>query len=139
MSLNEVVGTWFWCWGGLTVVVTGVLKFFPAQWRLRSPCENRHWGWRLLRGELAIAGSLRAGIAVAAVLWWCGVAGVLTSDMTRCVLALFFGGLFLVSLVNAGRRARLSTLGHLWLGGGVSAGGVVLILIALRFWQGFAG
>lgn len=135
--MNEMANAELWLWGIITVVFTVVMQLFPTEWRYRSPYAVSSWGWRLLCGEMAIAGSLRVGLTLATALWWCGAAGVLVSDVTRAALVLFFGGILLASLVNAGRRARLSVLGCLWFSGAVSAGVVMLVLVAMWLWQIF--
>lgn len=123
----------------MTVMLTTLMRFIPAS---DGHCLQRvsgAWWWRLLRGDMALGGSTGVGLGMAAVLWWCITAGILVSFQMRAALFLTAGGGVLVALVNAGRRARLSTTQTFCLCGALSAGGVLLLMVAVRLWISLSG
>ncbi|BBG67766.1 hypothetical protein SERAS_05690 [Serratia marcescens] len=58
--------------------------------------------------------------------------GLLASDLTRSLLAMGMGGMVLVALFNAGRRAAISWWGLMALAGFQGAGWMMCMLIGLE-------
>lgn len=128
-------GVWF----AMTVALVILMQVLPVGNICRSCGIPRPWLRRLLQGEMAIGGSVRVGLGVAASLWWVITAGVLVSDEVRAVLALTGGVLVMTALVNAGRRARLSVAPTCCLCAALSVGGVLLLMVSTWLWQSLLG
>ncbi len=129
----------FWVWLGLTVTLTTLMQVLPVR-DAPPPRRIPHpWLRRLLRGEMAIGGSVRIGLGAAAALWWAIAAGLLVSDVMRAALALAAGGGVLTALVNAGRRAHLSVAQATCLCAALSVGGVLLLMVSAWLGQRLYG
>lgn len=120
----------WWTWGSLTVLLMMVLLLLPAE-PIPPRLLERVWVWRLLNGEMGLGGSLRIGSGLSAMLWWGRTAGVLLPNIASAALVLVFGGIWVIAMLNAGRRADLSDTAGLCLGAGLSGiVGVLLLVVA---------
>lgn len=121
-------------WAGLSALFLGVMCLPATPPRRSSIASRASWCWRLVRGDMAVDGTLRTGVGVGAALWWCGAAGIVVSDTVRVALVLLAGGGLLIALLNAGRRAELSGRRRIMLAVGLGMGSVMLLLVGEGAW-----
>ncbi len=120
-------------WCVLTVTLTGIMLMRESVFiTCRLQLLSASWLGRFLRGEVRDRGEMRIGIAVAAILWWCGAAGVLVSDVARAGIVIVTGCALVVALLNVGIRAALPALHCLCLAGILSTILVLLYIIGGR-------
>ena len=123
-----VVGvTLLMLWLGVTALLVGGMWVLPAP----SATVSTAGVWRFLSGEWGVGGTLRVGMAVVVVVWWCATAGYPLPPTMRDGLGLVVGGVMLIALFNAGRRLPLSSAGELLFCGVLSAGWMGMLALAL--------
>ncbi|MBY4850247.1 hypothetical protein [Serratia marcescens] len=127
MILLVVGVTLLMLWLGVTALLVGGMWVLPAP----STTVSTAGMWRFLSGEWGVWGTLRVGMAVVAVVWWCATAGYPLPPTMRNGLSLAVGGVMLVALFNAGRRLPLSSAGELLFCGALSAGWMGMLALAL--------
>ncbi|HEJ7138537.1 TPA: hypothetical protein SMF84_005113 [Serratia marcescens] len=129
MILLVVSGALLLLWLGVTALLVGGMWVLPP---LSSSTSVSTTGvWCFLSGELGVWGTLRAGMAVGAVVWWCTTAGYPLPPTVCDGLGLAVGGVMLIALFNAGRRLPLSSAGELLFCGALSAGWMGMLALAL--------
>lgn len=128
-----VIAAVYLVWLAVSAGLTAVLLLCPARPSPRMAFEKA-WIWHLVRGDMALGGSLRCGLGVSVALWWCVAAGLLTSDVSRGVLVLTAGALVLIALINAGRRASLPVFRCVCLSASLGAGLMLWLLMAVQLW-----
>lgn len=116
-------------WVGVTaLLIGGMWVLLPLS---SSTSASTAGVWRFLSGEWGVWGTLRVGMAVGAVVWWCAAAGYPLPPTVRDGLSLAVGGVMLIALFNAGRRLPLSSAGELLFCGALSAGWMGMVALAL--------
>ncbi|HEJ8008275.1 TPA: hypothetical protein SMI33_002965 [Serratia marcescens] len=129
MILLVVSGALLLLWLGVTALLVGGMWVLPPLSSSTSVSTARVR--RFLSGEFGVWGTLRVGIAVGAVVWWCATAGYPLPPTVRDGLGLTVGGVMLIALFNAGRRLPLSSAGEVLFCGGLSAGWMGMLVLAL--------
>lgn len=129
MILLAVGGALLLLWLGVTALLVGGMWVLPP---LSSSASVSTAGmWRFLSGEFGVWGTLLVGIAVGAVVWWCAAAGYPLLPSVRDGLVLVVGGVVLIALFNAGRRLPPSSAREVLFCGGLSAGWMGMLALAL--------
>lgn len=130
------MAVWAWVgllWMSLSALLWGCMLSFPPRDVIRRHVPRMSPViWRFLRGDMALRGTVRIGLGLGGAGWWCGAMGLLVSDLTRSLLVIAMGGMVLVALYNAGRRAALSVWGVMALAGFQGAGWMMCMLIGLE-------
>lgn len=120
-------------WLAISALLAGVLLLCPVRSSPRIGFKSV-WVLHLVRGDMALGGSLRVGLGACVALWWCVAAGLLTSDVSRGVLGLTAGALVLIALINAGRRAALPLFRCVCLSAALGAALMLWLLMAVQLW-----
>lgn len=137
---GATMGAWIWMWGlwlNLSALLLGGMLSFPVDTVIEPyPVRRRSSLWRFVRGDMAVGGTVRVGLSLGGVGWWCWVLGLLASDLSRGLLVVGVGALVLAALFNVGRRGPQSLVGLAALSGFQGVGWVALLLVVLQLLGG---